>query len=151
MGIFGRDVHHRHTKTTSYGIPYEKSVTVTEKKAPTDESIKLYKEVLEKAKGEIIETMKINSCGIELSGVAFQENQILGEITWLFAFELNNQRHKIELPFDRYESSKMRNMNNEVYAREITDKLIQRLSDKVAMILLSDTKIVDQFIKISRK
>lgn len=42
-------------------VPFAQTVTVTEKRAPTDESIKLYGEMLDKARSELIETINIKS------------------------------------------------------------------------------------------
>jgi hypothetical protein len=40
-------------------VPYDKTVTVTEKRAPTDESIKLYGEMVDKARESLIDVLEI--------------------------------------------------------------------------------------------
>lgn len=80
-------------------------VNVTEKRAPTDESIKLFHELREKAEKEIIDVL-IQGSNAEnvLNHVSFRtERDNLRELQKIYvAFELNGQQHKIECSVDRF-------------------------------------------------
>jgi hypothetical protein len=54
-------------------IPYAKSVTVTEHKAPTDASIKLYEEIKDRAYKSIIDSIKINNNDISFSAISYRD------------------------------------------------------------------------------
>ena len=53
-------------------VPYEK--TVIEKKAPTDESIKLYEEIKEKAYSSILDTIEVKDNSLNLTAVLYKDN-----------------------------------------------------------------------------
>lgn len=52
-------------------VPYEK--TVAEIKAPTDESIKLYDEIKEKAYKSILDTISINNNSVNIKGIIYKD------------------------------------------------------------------------------
>lgn len=52
-------------------VPYEK--TVIEKRAPTDESIKLYKEMKEKAYSSILGTIELQDNILNVNGILYEE------------------------------------------------------------------------------
>jgi len=53
-------------------VPYKK--TIIEKKAPTDESIKLYEEIKEKAYDSILDTIVVNDNSLNLKAILYKDN-----------------------------------------------------------------------------
>lgn len=54
-------------------IPYEKSVSVVEKRAPTDDSIRLYAEIKEKAYSSVLSTIELQDNILNLSAIVYEE------------------------------------------------------------------------------
>jgi hypothetical protein len=81
-------------------VPYTKNVEVTERRAPTDESIRLYKEMEEKAERNIINKERI--VDNELNGVVtyIEMSPVLYEIRAHIKFSLNGKEyhHVVTVP-----------------------------------------------------
>lgn len=59
------------TKKETVYVPYEK--TVHEHRAPTDDSIKLYKEIKEKAYNSILASISINDNTLNMKGIVYRD------------------------------------------------------------------------------
>lgn len=59
------------TKKETVYVPYEK--TVHEHRAPTDDSIKLYKEIKEKAYDSILDSISINDNTLNMKGIVYRD------------------------------------------------------------------------------
>jgi hypothetical protein len=94
------DTKEYHTHNTEYK-PYEK--LVVEKKAPTDDSIRLYGELLEKAYGSILSKFKCEGNTLNLKGI--QVGQFfdamnpfrMSEVLWM-GLELNGKEYDVQIP-----------------------------------------------------
>ena len=84
--------------STTY-VPYEKTVTVTEHRAPTDDSIKIYKEMYEKSLKNIAEVLEIKNSLVEGKVVRFIQEDWTDSEQILVIFKINGQEfrqvHKI--------------------------------------------------------
>lgn len=104
-----------------HSAPSHTTVNVTEKRAPTDESIKLFHELREKADKEIVETL-IRGANAEnvLNHVQFRtaRDDSRGIQRTYIAFELNGTPHKIECSVDRW-GTETREALVEAVGREI--------------------------------
>lgn len=102
--MFDKIQLHSHESRSSHA-----TVNVTEKRAPTDDSIKLYHEIREKAEREAIAVL-IQGADAEnvLNHVQFRtKRDNLREIQRIYvAFELNGVAHKVECSVDRLGADK---------------------------------------------
>ncbi len=87
--------------TSTQYVPYEKSVTVTEKRATTDESVKLLNEFQEKAKQNLVDQIKIEDNTLNGVVLFFKQDIVHDKVQWFGKFSLNGKEHKLqgELPF----------------------------------------------------
>jgi len=92
MGLFST-THHHTTKTV--GIPYEKTVTVNEHRAATDESIRMLNEMQEKAKDNIIHTIKIEENYLKAIAVYYHDPLIIDRLEFYLKFKLNGKEYCI--------------------------------------------------------
>lgn len=100
MGLFSTT--HIHKSETEY-VPYEKEVYITEKKAPTDESVRLLNEMQEKAQGNIIATIKIDENHLKAIVIYFRDNYIEDRMVYNIRFELNGKEFRVEGYIDKFE------------------------------------------------
>lgn len=84
-------------------VPYDKTVTVTEKKAPTDDSIKLLNEFEEKARKNIIAKINIDENYLKAVAVAHWVDIMHDQIIFYGKFTLNGKEYRIEEKINNYE------------------------------------------------
>jgi len=77
-------------------VPYEKSVSVNEHKAATDESIKLLNEFQEKAKENLCYSVRINQTYLNAVAFWFREDQMDGGFEVYYKFGLNGSEFKVK-------------------------------------------------------
>ena len=100
MGLFSTNHYHR-TKIES--VPYEKTVTVHEHKAPTDKSVELLNEMQEKAQRNIIATIKIEENFLKAVAIYYRDEILTDRMTYHIRFELNGKEYTIEDSIDKFE------------------------------------------------
>ena len=83
-------------------VPYEKSVTINEYKAPTDESLKLLKEYEDKAKLNLINKIEAKD-NILGSPIFYFQNDISSDLMFVGKFKLNGKEIKFNGNIDRFE------------------------------------------------
>lgn len=102
MGLFSTTHHHHNTEIISHGPSH---VTVTEKKAPTEESVKLLNEFEEKARKNIIAKVHTVDNTINLIAIAYTDNRVtasqFGEVH--IKFSINGKEYNITERFNLYE------------------------------------------------
>ena len=135
MSLFGTR-HHHHHKTEL--VPYVKKVDIHEHRAPTDESIKLYKEVKEKAINDILFSMTYVGSHISFSAVGFYEDPSYDKITAFARININGNDLKLKFDinktdFDTWGTNDNRN-------ERIKEVLIREYSNHIAQIILSENK-----------
>lgn len=117
-------------KGTEY-VPYEKSVTINEHRAPTDESIKIFNEIKAKAYESIIDTIVINDNLVNIAGQVWRDNCEFS--TWCgYKFLINGKEYKGKFLIDE---DKWKYSREEVKTRLI-EIFIKALSIKLAFSLM---------------
>lgn len=137
MGLFNT-VYYNHTTKS---VPYEKSVTVHEHRAPTDVSIKIYDEMLEKTKNRVLGVFKIESNLVKCVVIAMQNPNFcsvdLQNIKYFVRFELNGELKEFSFDIDAFELNTYR----ESYDRELLEKIINKISEYIAMEILKTSTV----------
>lgn len=107
-------------------VPYEKTVTIIEKKAPTDEGIKLYEEIKDKAYKSITRSLGIKENIINFNAIEIEQPWNSFERLIYYNFLLNGKTFegKIELE-DILNEEEMILKFFEELGRQITDELIK--------------------------
>jgi Trm5-related predicted tRNA methylase len=141
-------------ETRTEHVPYEK--TITEIKAPTDESIKLYKEIREKAYDSILQSFEIKSSIVELKGIFFLENPSSIELEYIIVYKINNKEFKVKGSFDKLELRQLHlrgssfNVPEKCYD-EVLKAVYKDFSDKIITGLFeSDENILLNIIEHSK-
>jgi len=85
-------------------VPYEKSVTITEHRAPTDKSIELVDQMRDKLKRELIDQFTVDTGFVKASILCFVQPGFANE-DWRFVtvagkFNLNGKDHRFETKID---------------------------------------------------
>jgi hypothetical protein len=135
MGLFSTHHHHTETKT----VPYEKTVTVNEHRAPTDKSVQLLNEFTEKARQNIIDTIHIKNNVIDCYVIYYQDDIVTDSLKYYIRFKLNGVEHKMNGNIDKaelHESSYAYQFRNQgililvykKYAELIAEELIKATS-----------------------
>jgi len=137
MGIFSTT--HIHKGET---VAYEKSVTVHEHKAPTDESVKLLNEMQEKAQRNILKTIKIEENYLKAVVVIFKNNFIEDRIDYGAKFILNGEEHIVEGYIDKFEWMDVIDKNRDGFGNTVIMNVIhKKYSELIAkQIMLSSLK-----------
>lgn len=76
--------------------------TVTEHRAPTDESVKLLREMEAKARDEVLSAVRLEGNGFECV-VQQMEDYASNDVIWRAAFSLNGRRMTAEYRANRYD------------------------------------------------
>lgn len=122
MGIFGRTYNFE----ASYRGP--SNVTITEKRAPTDESVRLLNEMEQAARNKVVETTIVKDthfeCKIHKSVDALSMQDVYGVI-----YSLNGRQQTTEVRVDRHEKldpyQLAEHIRNHV-ANDISNHLLQK-------------------------
>lgn len=104
MGLLGRDVHHFHSETKH--VPYDKTVTVNEHRAPTDKSVELLNEMERKATENIIHKFRVDSNLIKAAVIYYSDAIATDDMIVHIKFELNGKEHVLEERFPNKEFRK---------------------------------------------
>lgn len=116
-------------------IPYEKNVTIHEHRAPTDESIKIYNEMREKAKGDIIATIPLQSTFIDAVIIAFQEKGLAQCTEIRVCFNINGeliQLQQRDITKKRIMENYLKNRNDFNGATLLMKEAISMISEYIA-------------------
>ena len=109
--------------------------THTEKRAPTDESIKLYNEMMEKAYKQVNSTIKINNNELSTSATVYRMCDFYNtsnNYSVAYAFILNGNKHEGVFTVERDDSA-MRDDPN-----DILRGIAKKISEKVSYDILVD-------------
>jgi len=81
--------------TKPYGDSYS-AVTVTEKRAPTDDSVRLLKEMEEKALDKIIDSVSVRDCQVECQ-VLVEKSYINRSNHYVIVYSMNGKKSKVQM------------------------------------------------------
>jgi hypothetical protein len=100
------------------------SVNVREERAPTDASVRLLREMEDKAKDQVEQSLRIQSCGVE-AVVHRHDNQMDAKTVFAIHYKINGERRKC------YAESEWR-----ADARENLEAVWKALADDLAAYLI---------------
>lgn len=147
MGFFGTTIRNIDRSTT---IKYPETVNIIEKRAPTDESIKLYDEYLEKTKQRILSTFKLETSYINAVVVAFLNETAMVQnpsIEYLIKFKLNEKNEQIRFKLDGLEVAEMRRLPLHQANQKLIEIIIQNISKIISVRMLQQVELKDLGIK----
>jgi hypothetical protein len=87
--------------TKPYGDSYT-PVTVTEKRAPTDESVRLLKEMEEKALEKIVNSISVRDCQVECQ-ILVEKSYLNQSNHYVVVYSMNGKKGKVQLMVHEYE------------------------------------------------
>lgn len=129
------DTYHSNSHTER-AVPYAKTVNVTENKAVTDDSIKLLKEMQDKAVESLLHSFVLETTGIEIV-VNIHRDYLYSNYTIVYKFNINGREfieHE-EIPCWQVELSDIKNICH------VTDKVLEGVAFKIAGQLKKDTAV----------
>lgn len=116
-------------------IPYEKSVKITEHKAPTDESLKLLREMKEEVKSEIIHSIVLKDNILNAVGIFFQNGFVFGgnslSVRCMIKYVLNGKEMRFEKEFSLSNLSDNRHPKSYVFMKAFISALSEHLSVQI--------------------
>jgi len=115
------DTYHKHEKEF---VPYEK--TVIEKRAPTDDSIRIYHELLEKAKSELIQLEDFHHNNIKAK-YAVMQRVVNYTVDCIVKIDLNGTVLTRSFIGDKYEFDN----NAELFYEKLKDCISNCITDYV--------------------
>lgn len=134
----------------STNIKYPEHITITEKRAPTDESIRLYDEYLEKTKQSVLGSFKLETTYVNAVVVAFTNPNScadLPNIDYRIIFSLNNKREEIRFNIDGYEYYEMNRMSPQKADEKLIRTVVQKISKTIAVRMLQQIDLKDIGVK----
>lgn len=93
---------HIHQHKTEH-VPYVKKVEVTEKKAPTDESVRLLNEMQEKARENIIHSINIDTNVLKALTVFYRNDIMNPKVEYHIKFQLNDEQFLVKAEMNHNE------------------------------------------------
>lgn len=130
---------HNHAHSREY-VPYEKTVTVNEHRAPTDKSVELLNEFEEKARANIIDSVVIDTNELKAVAIAYQVNEALyfNKTKFYTKFVLNGKEYKSEGVLDQEKFKNLYAFGRDTQSRNrfIADILIEQFSKAIATELI---------------
>ena len=115
-------------------VPYEKTVTVIENRAPTDLSISLLNDFQEKALENLIKTIKVSNNTIDGVVFLFKIDGTRFQRKFVFIFKLNGVEYKIE---DNYDIDNTINFSNTLDIDNMANKIVSYISNRIAILLFN--------------
>jgi len=107
--------------------PSSVDVRVTEKRAPTDESVRLLKEMEDEARAKVIESVRVQNCGIE-AVIHRYDDPLACETKFAIIYTLNGERRAVRHTEDALNTS----------IEKTIDALWKALADDIAGRLLKN-------------
>ncbi len=99
MGLF--NTTHIIKKETSVPYAKEVNINVTEKRAATDESVKLLNEFKEKARGDIMDSLMIDDNLVKGAALCYRHEQTMHTIEYWIEFYINGKQVRIHEQMDK--------------------------------------------------
>lgn len=126
-------------------IPYEKSVHETrnvtshEHRAPTDESVRLLREMEEKSRDSVFATLRCQSTHFKVAAMAV-EDQMNFEVVIRANFMLGDKHHDVEarVPMSDFHVGNDARTN---FAKKVRDMLAEQIANQIVITALSDSVI----------
>ncbi len=151
MGLLSTTHNHITKGTTQY---VTKEINVTEKRAPTDESIRLLNEMQDKARKNIILTIPIENNILTGIAIMYQDTVVRDAVLLHIRFTLNGKDYIIEEDFNKLDWIQMKHEAKEWITYEerekaeqlVIDTLLPRVGELIGKILLKESKLINHII-----
>ncbi len=144
------DTYRIGSTSTEY-VPYEKSVKITETRAPTDESVKLLNEFQEKAKQNLVDQIKVEDNTLNGVVLFFRQDIVHDKVEWFGKFSLNGKEHKVqgELPFGFDEKISFHLQGNMLNIPDLREVFIAEIAKTLMVDLMKGeaSKIKDRIFR----
>ena len=101
MGLFSDKHYHTHNKTEYVTHEVTKNVNITEKRAPTDESIKILREMEEKTREQIVHSFYVDQNCLKAVAIFWRKDECMMVLRCLFRYEINGHSFQDECEIDR--------------------------------------------------
>lgn len=135
-----------HSPSSREYVPYEKSVTVHEHRAPTDKSVALLNELTQSAKDNIIDSVHIQNNVVECAVIFYRGNVMRDEYDFGLRFKLNGHEYKLQGIINSHElhivgahygfrSQKVLDLFIDRYSKTIAEELIKMEPKAAASII----------------
>jgi len=105
--------------------PKELIATVTEVRAPTDESIRIYDDLCDKIRAKIVRSLKVENTVISVNGTVFETN--LMDMVFQYKLVINGYELIDSVKIDIYEAKN---------DRFVMQKVVRKLSEQITNNLL---------------
>jgi len=123
------DSHHLHVRNVSESVT--RRVEVTEHRAPTDESVKLLRDMEDRAQARIVATTRVQDMGIDCVIHKMREMHT-GDTRYAVIYSLNGKKHRADhLSMDRG------NEDRDESKRRVAQELVTALAEDIARNLLA--------------
>jgi hypothetical protein len=122
---------HIHKTRTEY-VPYAKEVNITEKRAPTDESVKLFSEFRQKALDNIVDSFHIDTNILKAEYISFRNDAPMDTTTIFIKINLNGEEFKMQEIFTRQDQYHLAMYFHLEDRRPLIDHLIEFYSKILA-------------------
>lgn len=133
------DTHH-HGQRSIHSTSHTK---ITEKRAPTDESIKLLSEMERAAEKKLISITRLDNNTFKATWHLF-DDFMADSLRAKVRFELNGQRHELEVPIERH----LRFKPDDI-AKTIYESILSELAKVLTLeILTAEHKTIGQALRI---
>ena len=114
-------------------------VTVTEKRAPTDDSVRLLKEMEEAAQQKVMDSIAVKNTTFECKIVRMRDS-ISAQDIFLVYYKLNGQKGKTEVKIDDYS-----NMTTHDIVFHIRDHVASDIANKMITSAFTELLIHDEY------
>lgn len=123
MGLFSTYVKEETTKL----VPYEKTVNITEKKAPTDESIRLLNEFQDKATRNLVGAFMVESNILKAGVLAFEDDASFNGINIWAKFNLNGYDKEFRFVVSRDEYNNFKSGERNLIIQNVKERFAQEI------------------------
>lgn len=127
------DTHHHGPRSVSVHS------TSHEHRAPTDESVRLLKEMEAAALAKLLSVTRLESNTLKATWHVFEDHPI-DSAQAICRFELNGQEHKITVDLERAR----RHLQPEQLAYQIRDKVVEKLANILTAELFAEATSIDR-------
>lgn len=146
MGLLSTTNHfHEHTSS-----PSSIDVTITEKRAPTDESVKLLKEMQESVLKSVIGQIKVDDNVVTGEAIAFDLPWLVNDIKVVYKFKINGIEYCVEKEISKFDFNYENGKDYERFRISVIDYIKSESASVIAFFTLKTFAVV-AFEKIYKK
>lgn len=148
MGLLFGDTYRRTNNTTNVIHKYPSTIKVHEHKAPTDESIKLWDEFMDKTKDKVLSAFKIDTGIVQLLSVGFIDESSISmtdypSIIYHCKFNLNGNEEMFKIKLDSFEVQKYHKMHEHEADALLLKLFFKEVSEIIALRLIQNVKTTE--------